>query len=180
MFKLEENEKIIKVLRRHYFVMLPIILTIFVFAILPFFTYSVITSEVFAKSFPFTADYDFSSLFKDFISKWGVFSYSIWILILWIFLFIEWTDYYLDLWVITNKRILDVEQRGFFRREVTSFGYDYIQDITIETKGFIQTMLKFGTLHIQTAGHNKEILIRDASNPENARALILDLQHRSK
>ena len=150
-------------------------------AIFPFLIHSILeNTNIFSQIFPEIENYDFGNVFKDPVSKWGGFAYSIWLLTLWIFIFIEWTDYYLDLWVITNKRILDVEQMGFFRREVTSFGYDYIQDITIETKGFIQTMLKFGTLHIQTAGHNKEILIRDASNPENARALILDLQHRSK
>jgi len=116
---------------------------------------------------------------QNFVLRWNVFGYSIWLLLLWIMFFIEWTDYYLDLWVITDSRILDVEQKGFFHREVTSFNYSQIQDITVETRGLIETFFKFGTLHIQTAGHNREIVIRDASRPEEARSLILRLQEKS-
>lgn len=116
---------------------------------------------------------------QNFLEKWATLGYSLWLLILWTFFFIEWTDYYLDIWIITNKRIIDVEQKGFFHREVTSFNYNQIQDITVETHGLLETFLKFGTLHIQTAGHNRNIIIKDAHYPEEARSLILGLQQKS-
>lgn len=115
-----------------------------------------------------------------FIDEWGGFAYSVWFFILWMIFFIEWTDYYLDFWVITNRRIVDAEQIGFFRRQVVSLGYEQIQDITVETKGFIRTIFNFGTLHIQTAGERNDIVISDAHFPEDARSLILKLQEQSK
>lgn len=174
MIIFEEGEQILKVLRRHYFVILPLISAILLLSLAPLAVYEFLLSGF----LPF--DESIINTLSDFALHYKVFAYSLWLLLLWMFFFIEWTDYYLDFWVITNKHILDVEQRGFFHREVISFRYEQIQDITVETKGFLETMLKFGTLHIQTAGESKQIIIRDAHEPEVARALILKLQEQSK
>lgn len=152
----------------------PMILIIIILALAPLILYHLLFSGF------FPLDPNVKETVREFVSDWGTFGYSLWLLILWIMFFMEWTDYYLDLWVITNKRIIDAEQKGFFHREVTSFLYGQIQDITVETRGLIETFFKFGTLHIQTAGHNREIVIRDAHHPEEARSLILGLQERSK
>lgn len=174
MVNFEEGEKIIKVVRRHYLVIVPIITTLMLIALAPLIFYLLIVSDF------VSLDQNIKMIIEDFFMKWKTFGYSLWLLLLWIIFFIEWTDYYLDLWVITDRRIIDVEQKGFFRREVTSFRYEQIQDITVETRGLIETLFKFGTLHIQTAGHNREIIIRDAHYPEEARTLILRLSERSK
>lgn len=171
MINFEPNEKILKVVRRHYFVITPTIIGLLMLALLPIFIYFLVASSI--LSLP----NEVKSLIVVLSQKWGVFAYSIWILILWIIFFIEWTDFYLDLWIISDKRIIDMEQKGFFHREVTSFTYEQIQDITVETRGIIETVLKFGTLHIQTAGHLRDIKIRDAHNPEEARSLILKQQN---
>lgn len=171
---LEADEKIIKVVRRHYIVMLPTIFFSCLAALAP-----LILSKLFGINF-ISLNPEIESVIGQFFAEWGVFAYAIWLLAIWVMFFIEWTDYYLDLWIITDKKIIDVEQKGFFNREVTSFIYAHIQDITVETKGFIETFFKFGTLHIQTAGHNREILIKDAHYPEDARSLILRLQEQSR
>lgn len=174
MWKLDEGESIIKVLRRHYWVMLPITIALVVFAVFPALLYFVFSTDL------LPIDPAITENFVNFVKNWELktFAYSLYLLVLWVFFFIEWTDYYLDVWVVTDKRIVDIEQKGFFNREITSFNYAQIQDITIETRGFIQTLLRFGTLHVQTAGIGRNILIEDASNPEAARLLILGLQHK--
>jgi uncharacterized membrane protein YdbT with pleckstrin-like domain len=125
-------------------------------------------------------DANLIQIIQKFFTEWKVFGYSLWLLVLWVIFFIEWTDYYLDFWIITNRRIIDVEQNGFFHREITSFRFEQIQDITVETRGLIETFFKFGTLQIQTAGHSRDIIIRDAHYPEDARSLILRLSEKSK
>ncbi len=173
MIKLEENEEIKKVIRRHWFVMLPNILVLFISALAPALAY-----YFFLNSGFFPLDTSVKDIIENFVSRWQLFAYSLWLLALWIVFFIEWTDYYLDLWVVTDRRILDAEQKGFFHREVTSFSYRQIQDITVETRGILETFLKFGTLHIQTAGHDRDIVIKDAIDPEGARSLVLELSRR--
>jgi uncharacterized membrane protein YdbT with pleckstrin-like domain len=172
MIIFEEGEKVIKIVRRHYLVMIFSFLAFLIIALAPLILYSLLSSDF------LSFDPAFKMAVEKAIHGWKAFGYSLWLLLLWIAFFMEWTDYYLDLWVITDKRIIDVEQKGFFHREVTSFRFEQIQDITVETKGFIETFLKFGTLHIQTAGHDREIVIRDAHHPEDARSLILQLSER--
>jgi len=173
MFNLEEGESEVQIIRRHFWVMIPITFNIIIMALAPFIFYYFFTSNF------LSIDRTIINLFDNFLGNWGTFSYLVWLLLLWILFFVEWTDYYLDVLVVTNKRIVQIEQKGFFNREVTSFFYAQIQDITVETAGFIKTFLKFGHLHIQTAGHNHEIIIKDAHNPEQARSLILRLQEQA-
>jgi len=174
MITFEEGEQIVKIVRRHYLVIIPMIVTLMLAALAPLFAYLFLVSDF------LSLDQGIKISIESFFSEWKVFSYSLWLLVLWVIFFIEWTDYYLDLWVITDKRIIDVEQNGFFNREVTSFNFEQIQDITVETRGLIETFFKFGTLQIQTAGHSRDITIRDAHYPEDARSLILRLSQKSK
>lgn len=83
---------------------------------------------------------------------WATFLGSAWLAIWWAKLCAVWMDYYLDVWVLTDNRIVDIEQRGFFDREASSFRLDRIQDITIEITGLIPTLFDFGIVHVQTAG----------------------------
>ncbi|MFA6269934.1 MAG: PH domain-containing protein [Candidatus Paceibacterota bacterium] len=174
MIQFENGEKIVKIVRRHYFVIMPMVFLMVLLALAPMIVINLLSSGF------LPLDEGIKNMVEVLVSKWKVFGYSLWLLLLWILFFIEWTDYYLDLWVITDRRIVDVDQRGFFHREVTSFKFEQIQDITVETKGLVETFFKFGTLHIQTAGHNREIVIRDAHLPEDARTLILQLSEKLK
>jgi len=95
----------------------------------------------------------------------------------WTAFFVRWTNYYLDVWYITPKRIIAIDQKGLFRREVTDLRFEKIQDVTSEISGIIGTLLSFGNLHVQTAGSSaeREIIIRQARNPLDAKKMILML-----
>jgi len=64
-----------------------------------------------------------------------------------------WTHYFLDLWIVTDRRIISVEQIHFFNRNVAIFRLERLQDIEFKIKGLIQTFFNFGTISAQTAGH---------------------------
>jgi uncharacterized membrane protein YdbT with pleckstrin-like domain len=101
------------------------------------------------------------------------FGLSIWWLLLWTRFASEWTNHYLDIWVVTNKRVIDIEQRSFFSRQVSNFRVERVQDITTDVHGFFHTMLNFGDVHVQTASENLEFIIRDAPNPSAIKQLLL-------
>jgi hypothetical protein len=65
--------------------------------------------------------------------------------------FTTWTHYYLDLWIITDRRIILVDQIHFFNRRVSIFRLERLQDIEFEITGIIPTILNFGTVKAQTA-----------------------------
>lgn len=114
-----------------------------------------------------------------FINIFGFF-YSMWLAILWVLFFIEWTDYRLDMWIVTNHRIVDVDQAGFFARDIATVELADIEDITIEMYGLLSTFFKFGTMTLQTAGSTNEFYIKYASNPEEVKGLIYSLVHNIK
>ena len=102
---------------------------------------------------------------------------SSWLLFLWIIFFMSWTDYYLDVLVITNKKLIDVEQQGLFRRDVATAPVSNVQDIKIEIKGVIRSVFGFGNLYIQTGAVERELLIKDIKNPAKVKAVILEAHH---
>lgn len=85
---------------------------------------------------------------------------------------IIWINYYLDVWVITNRRIIDIEQHRLFHREVSEISLDRVQNVTVEIPGLIATFLEFGNIKIQTAGAG-EFTITSVSEFDRAKDLIL-------
>lgn len=139
MLQLQTNEKILTSVRKHWFVVLR---TALVFAIL------VLVPPVTLTFLPFiTADFS-----PEIIEPLVNFFLSLYVVTLFLFLFLFWMDYYLDMWVITDLRIIAMEQKGLFRREISEIPLSRVQDVTIEISGIIETFLKFGTIRIQTAG----------------------------
>ncbi len=97
-----------------------------------------------------------------------------WLLVVWLALSVIWTNYYLDLWIVTEKRLISVDQTGLFEREVTTLSLSNVQDVTVEQHGIIQTLLNFGTVTVQTAGpttHN--MTIRGVARPSSIRDSIV-------
>jgi len=104
--------------------------------------------------------------------------YSAILLIGWMIFFIIWTDYYLDVLIVTDKRIIDIEQRGFFKREVSTVRLESIEDITINVSGVVATFLDYGTLKLQTAAENREFIIYDVPHPNKVKSTIYELQNK--
>ncbi len=110
----------------------------------------------------------------------GGFFYSLWLLALWVMYFVEWTDYYLDVWVVTNHRVVDIDQAGLFSRDVATVRLEDIEDITVEVHGMLETFLKIGMITIQTAGSRNEFYLKNANNPEEAKQMIYSLVTESR
>jgi len=86
-----------------------------------------------------------------------------------------WTNYYLDLWIVTDRRIINVEQLRLFHRNVTTLPLDRIQDAVIETHGVIATLLDFGTIRIHSAGPaENDTIIEGIPHPGQVKAEILE------
>ncbi|MBA3732873.1 PH domain-containing protein [Patescibacteria group bacterium] len=106
-----------------------------------------------------------------------LFFYCLWLLALWISFFFDWTKYYLDVWYVTEKRIIIVDQKKIFDRGISNLRFDKIQDVTIEVEGFIPTLLNFGNIKVQTASEdNFDFLLTNVRNPEQVRKIIFS-QH---
>ena len=97
-------------------------------------------------------------------------------LITWITFFLIWIDYYFDVWIITTKRIVNINQQGLFTRTVSELELDKIQDITTDVRGVIPTFLNFGDLQIQTAAEQERFLFAKVPNPYLLKDTIMNLE----
>jgi len=165
MIKLAKDEKILFIARKHWFVFVKETIVLFFFLCVPLLI-------IFAFKF-LNTKYDIK-IHGDVITLF-IFLSSIFLLFIWVSIFIVWTDYCLDILIITNIRIVEVEQKGFFSRELSTFRLEHIQDVTAEMNGIIQTFLTFGTIHIQTAGEDREFLMRGVSKPFELKNFISKL-----
>ncbi|MCK5026939.1 MAG: PH domain-containing protein [Candidatus Pacebacteria bacterium] len=160
MIRLEKNEKIIFIARKHWFMFFTDIVSVAIFLLMPFIALgSLFFIDIY---YPIPGNIIILTMFAG----------SLVLLFLWMAVFIIWTDYYLDILILTNKNVIDVEQRGLFSRELSTFRLDKIQDVTTEVSGLIPTFLKFGAIHIQTAGEGRDFLIRGISKPFDVRHII--------
>jgi len=97
-----------------------------------------------------------------------------WMLIVWLALSVIWTNYYLDLWLVTERRLASVDQTGLFYREVTTLPLSNVQDVTVEQYGLIETFLNFGTVTVQNAGPTtNNMMIIGVADPGSIRDGIL-------
>ncbi len=164
MLKLRENEKILLVLHKHWFELTGPVATFLILLIIPSVALSFLPL--------FTGSFD-----EALVTSTTNFFLALYIMILIIFLFLLWTDYFLDMWIITTERIIDIEQNGLFKRDIAEIPLRHVQDVTVEIHGIIETFLKFGTIKIQTAGE-REFHIRNVPNLYEAKEIILEYSSR--
>lgn len=139
---LEPEERVIKTVRMHWFIITMELLAIILVALLPLFL---------ALSILFVPiDSPLRTVFSDYF-LYFLFATCLWMIMTTLAALSAWTHYFLDLWVITDRRIIVVEQIHFFNRKVSNFRLERLQDIKVRINGIIPTLLNYGTIRAQTA-----------------------------
>jgi uncharacterized membrane protein YdbT with pleckstrin-like domain len=160
---IKEKEDIIKIIHRHWFNIATQFVIVIVMALF------LIGASVFASAYyPILQEINFRNL--------ALFVESILAIFIWIFAFFIWIDYYFDIWIITNERIINIEQRGLFVRAMSEVKFTRIQDVTAEEKGVIPTMLDYGDVFIQTAAETERFVFRKVPNPYGLKDMIMNMQ----
>lgn len=155
----EKDEQTILLLRKHWFVIFSKMIGFVILALAP------------ALLIDFFGDFLVLNNLWDFFS----FFISVYYLILWTGLFYSLTMYTLDFWIVTNKRIIDSTQNGFFDRTVSELHIYRIQDISVNVKGVIETFLHFGDLQVQTAAEEERFNFSQIPNPSGVKDEIMKL-----
>ena len=73
--------------------------------------------------------------------------------------------WYNDVYVLTDERIIDVDQAGIFNRMVAETALDQIQEVKIEVKGPLESIFGFGKIVIQTAGPSENLVLELVPKP---------------
>ena len=155
----EKEEKVVLLLRRHIFTILAPLALFILIGLVP-----IATGAIY-----------FSYLVENELVNLFLFIACIWYLGLWLAIFYSLTIYTLDTVIITDHRIIDNDQRGLFYRSVGELHSHRIQDVLTYTNGFIETLLKFGDITVQTAGSEKQFVFRQIPHPDKVKDAIMQI-----
>jgi uncharacterized membrane protein YdbT with pleckstrin-like domain len=162
--QLESDETILILVRKHWFILALQFFGVVMTAILPIVFYI-------GVQFLPTSLTEMLSITIDASMLVGL--YAAWLILCWMACFGIWTNYYLDVWTVTNKRLITVDQRGLFFRDTGSFRLERLQDINVSVRGILATFLKFGDIEAETASSDKNFIARGIPDPQELKALIL-------
>ena len=163
IFTMRGDEREVMKIRKHWFIFLREGLSTLILTVLPFLAASVLAGAGLAP-------------LSFFSSTLWVFLSSLWLLLCVMLLSTVWTNFILDIWLVSTERIVRVEQIRLFNREVESLQLERVQDISIETRGVFATLLDFGTIRVETAGAERShFVFGGISNPEKVKTAILGL-----
>jgi len=91
------------------------------------------------------------------------------------YFFLEWLLWYLDFWILTDRRLIDIQLTALFRRRVAELPLVQVQDIAVDQSGFLQNVLGYGNVRVQSAAKEGFFVIRAVSHPQEVRSQILEL-----
>ncbi|MCX6812555.1 MAG: PH domain-containing protein [Candidatus Berkelbacteria bacterium] len=155
------GEKVFLLIRRHwiYFVILALILSI------------LLVPLVILLVFWLTNPSEFSGPIGNLLIVFaGIYGLTLWGMGLYGFV-----NYYLDVYIVTNERIVDIRQNGFFKRDIAELHLRQVQDVDAKVEGILQTLLHFGNIYIQTAGERENFVFEDVANPYTLAKRIIEL-----
>lgn len=164
----EKGEEVIKIFRRDIFILIKKIFLFASLCLLPLaFLYLMVGSN--------TEIFEGEILWP--LTMLGISAYY---LSIWLLFFFAFVDYYLDTWIVTNMRIISIEQKGLFSRTISEQKIFRVQDVTSETKGILPTIFAYGDVYIQTAGEQERFHFEEVPNPDAIRDLIIKLAEENK
>ncbi len=85
----------------------------------------------------------------------------------------SWISWYFSVYIVTDQRLLQIKQKGFWTRSVVDMNLNQIQMVNYEVAGVQETMLGFGTIMMQT--FVGDLVIHDVHHPEKTQKKILGI-----
>lgn len=157
VLQLNENEKIGLIARRHPITLVPGLLTSMALIVIPFFFI-----------FP---------LFRFGMPGVGVFLISVLTgIVAALRSFLLWDS---NVLIVTNRRIVDVDQKGVFSRFVTEAALDSVSDVAWKRHGVLETLLSIGSVSIKCSSLSRTLEIVRTSHPEKLHETINELRSAS-
>lgn len=158
----DDDEKIILFLRRHLVTNTRRILIVIAMSVLPF-----VVTALFALN-----DIDIIGLMP---FRYRFTAHLFWYLVVFGYAFESFLVWYFNVYLVTNKRIVDMDFYGLLHRNIAEAPLRNVEDITRKVGGAAQIVFNFGNVIIQTAGEKRELEFEYVPNPARVQDIISDL-----
>ena len=84
-----------------------------------------------------------------------------------------WISWYYSVYIVTNQRLIQITQKGLFKRSMVAIGLDQVQMVNYEIDGLEETVLGFGTIVVQTFVGS--LTIHDVHHPAKIQKELLHI-----
>lgn len=85
----------------------------------------------------------------------------------------SWIAWKFSVYIVTDQRLIQVTQKGLFKRSVVDLALPQIQMVNYEINGFQETLLGFGTIVVQT--YVGDLTIHDVHHPAKIQKELLKI-----
>jgi len=85
----------------------------------------------------------------------------------------SWVTWYFSVFIVTDKRLIQITQKGFWHRSVIDMGLNQIQMVNYQISGPQETMLGFGTIMMQT--FVGDLVIHEIGHPAKIQKKLLEI-----
>lgn len=81
-----------------------------------------------------------------------------------------WISWYYSVYIVTDQRLIQISRKGLFSKTVVDMSLNQIQSMNYSVTGLQETLLKFGTIVIQT--YIGDLVIHDVHHPEHVQKTL--------
>lgn len=108
--------------------------------------------------------------------KWGIVIFIILVLVALYYALDRFVNWYFNCGIITDERVIDVDQDGFFDRIVSEVPYYKIDDVSYNIKGLKQSTFKYGDVVVAIRGYRSNVTLKNIRKPWIVQELILEIE----
>lgn len=162
-----ENEEIHLFLRKHFITNIPWIVLSILLLLFPPIIFFLFGNPI-PAALPLSANTIVILTFFYYIVVFGMFMLAS---------FINW---YFNVYIVTNERIIDVDFVNILYREVSSTRLNLIQDVTMKTGGVVRAFFDYGDVFIQTAGTEVNFDFHAVPHPQEVAREIEKLMQKAR
>jgi hypothetical protein len=85
----------------------------------------------------------------------------------------SWIGWYFSVFIVTDQRLIQINQKGLFHRSVIDMGLSQIQMVNYQVSGLQETLLGFGTIMMQT--FVGDLIIHEIHHPASIQKKLLEI-----
>lgn len=158
----QNDEKLHFLLRRHPITNLGWIIAAIIFAVLPIIAMLLVENN-------------FDNPFAYVPAKYQLVFIILWYLVTMLYTFESFIVWYFNVYIITDKRLIDVDFKGLWGKRISEALLDSVEDVSYETHQFWHILFDYGDIFMQTAAEKTEFEFHSIPKPGIVHDKLTDL-----